>query len=484
MSQAEARQRGSPKAVKSEKSRCGNGWSFQSHRSPQAILLGPNAHLLEFPSLLLPTPSPTDPPLGPGSILTITVSRDMEAERASRNAFETLQESILEEYGTTSPSKPVLRVQNVTQTSVALEWDPLKLGSASFRGLEMYRNGQRWGRVGGDVGTKEEKLEWKTGGLQSGEEYTFQLVFNLTGLYVTFGSIQPPTLINQLRGCLEQIHAREAPAVQLATTHFVCSSPLTGGDESGRGGHLDDAYTQAMAANLPVVSPAWLLAVAAERRLVPIANYLLPAPTQSIDTAGGPAPFRRPSSSRPSSLPAPGDLGTSNHDTIRSPSPETVARMSNTGPAMSPSSRTQSFEHRQMSLPTEPESSGSGRPRSPIKPESDGRLDRGFKFPLSVNTEDKTEQTLSSPLKQTPVVHIQAPSTDGPVSAPVGCDDKPTERSQDTPDADREEVSAAVSASGGQESSVDDGAKDSQVDDSSKPSKAAGDANLDEIDLS
>lgn len=126
--------------------------------------------------MLLPTPSPNDPPLGPGSILTITVSRDMEAERASRNAFGALQESILEEYGTTSPSKPVLKIQNVTQTSVALEWDPLNLGSASFRGLEMYRNGQRWGRVGGEVGTKDEKLEWKTGGLQSGEEYTFQLV--------------------------------------------------------------------------------------------------------------------------------------------------------------------------------------------------------------------------------------------------------------------------------------------------------------------
>jgi len=70
----------------------------------------------------------------------------------------------------------VLKVTNVTQTSVALEWEPLKLGSASFRCLEMYRNGQRWGRVGSDVGTKEEKHEWKTGGLQSGEEYTFQLV--------------------------------------------------------------------------------------------------------------------------------------------------------------------------------------------------------------------------------------------------------------------------------------------------------------------
>lgn len=45
----------------------------------------------------------------------------------------------------------------------------------------MYKNGQRWGRVGGDYGTKREKLQWKTGGLQSGEEYSFQLV-----LYVIF----------------------------------------------------------------------------------------------------------------------------------------------------------------------------------------------------------------------------------------------------------------------------------------------------------
>lgn len=40
----------------------------------------------------------------------------------------------------------------------------------------MYKNGQRWGRVGGDHGTKREKSQWKTGGLQSGEEYSFQLV--------------------------------------------------------------------------------------------------------------------------------------------------------------------------------------------------------------------------------------------------------------------------------------------------------------------
>lgn len=108
--------------------------------------------------------------------MTITVARDLDAESERARAFEALQASILESYGTSPPSKPVLKVQNVTQTSVSLEWDSLHLGSASFRSLEMYRNGQRWGRVGGDAGTKDEKREWKTGGLQSGEEYTFQLV--------------------------------------------------------------------------------------------------------------------------------------------------------------------------------------------------------------------------------------------------------------------------------------------------------------------
>lgn len=142
----------------------------------QAILLGPNSHLLEFPSLLIPQPSPNEPPLGPGSILTITVSRDLEAERTAQNSFSKLQENILDTFGTSPPSKPELQIQNVTQTSVALEWGKLDLGSATFRGLDMYRNGQRWGRVGGDVGTKDEKCEWKTGGLQSGEEYTFQLI--------------------------------------------------------------------------------------------------------------------------------------------------------------------------------------------------------------------------------------------------------------------------------------------------------------------
>lgn len=121
-------------------------------------------------------------------------------------------------------------------------------------------------------------------------------------------------------------------------------------------------------------------------------------------------------------------------DSIRSPSPETIARMGNTGPAMSPSSRTASFEkrsvHRSGSLGGE-DSSGSPRSqrsRSP-KPETDGRLDRGFKFPVAGGSKQAPrirtklsdgDESLSSPVMQTPIVHIQAPSTDGPISAPVG----------------------------------------------------------------
>ncbi|WWC72104.1 uncharacterized protein I206_106064 [Kwoniella pini CBS 10737] len=382
-----------------------------------AILLGPNAHLLEFPSLLLPTPPPGAPPLGPGSILTITVSRDVSAELAAQQSFHNLQSDILSTF-TTSPSKPILKLRNVTQTSVCVEWEKLEIGSANWRGLEMYRNGQRWGRVGGDFGQgKKEKREWKTGGLQSGEEYTFQLVLkttagtypsnlirvrthtmdNLTGLLPHFGPIQPPQLLAQLRDSLRQIGARESPTVALDTTHFVCTTPIVGGDDSGRGGQIDPEYQEAARMNLPVVGPGWLLAVAGERKLVPISNYLLPSIPQAQTTTSDPAPFRRPSPQKRSSLPFTSSSPTRPHDEnpeelCRSPSPETIARMSMHASSSRPSvSRNGSMEgrrSREMSLDVDI----GGRPRSP-KPEADGKLDRGFKFPLSSSNSNSPAQS-------------------------------------------------------------------------------------------
>lgn len=416
-----------------------------------AILLGPNAHLLEFPSLLLPTPSPDAPPLGPGSILTITVSRDLAAEYAAQKAFKELQDSILNAFSI-PPKVPVVRLRNVTQTNVTVEWDRIDVGSAEFRGLEMHRNGQRWGRVGGEYGGGiQEKTEWKTGGLQSGEEYTFQLVLkttagtypsniirvrthtmdNLTGLLICFGPMHPPQLVDQLRHCLRQIGARESPQVALDTTHFVCTTPMVGSDEHGRGGGVDPEYQEALRMNLPVVGPGWLFAVADQRKLFPISNYILPSlpSNASLDTAP-PPPFRRPSPLKRASLPipsAPQSPIRDDDDAPRSPSPETIARMSMVpaSPTLPSHAPGDFSEQRRESLGAgevprvkspRPEAQDAPRSRSP-KPEADGKLDRGFKFPLSSPASAASSSSQSSPLSGSQFTsptagEAQVPATD------------------------------------------------------------------------
>jgi len=149
---------------------------------------------------------------------------------------------------------------------------------------------------------------------------------------------------------------------------------------------------------------------------------------------------------------------------VRSPSPETLARMSATGPAMSPSSRTQSFEHRRLSQPQLPSevvadeereaATSPARTRSP-RPEADGRLDRKFRFPVAgsasgsgsppngrgsgsngTRIQTNVSDGGASPAMQTPIVHIQAPSTDGPISAPVGY--TPTEETESVKEEDED----------------------------------------------
>lgn len=232
-----------------------------------AILLGPDAHLLEFPSLLLPTPGPGQPLLGPGSVLTINVSRDFAAERRNDDAFTHVQKDILSTF-TAAPTPPRLRCRNITQTNVVLEWDTLNTGSADVLALEMFKNGQRVGRVEGQ--------KWKTGGLSVDTDYNFHLVLyttagtlesdkcrvrthtmdNLTGLCVALGPMDDATC-SQLRACAREIGAKEGSGIDV--THFVCSSPY-------RGSAVDADYQDAVKANLPIVSPAWLSTVAAERK--------------------------------------------------------------------------------------------------------------------------------------------------------------------------------------------------------------------------
>lgn len=69
-----------------------------------AILLGERAHLIEFPSILLPPGATT------GSIVNIAVHQNHQAERKRDNEFWELQNEILDTYGRESPKNPDLQV--------------------------------------------------------------------------------------------------------------------------------------------------------------------------------------------------------------------------------------------------------------------------------------------------------------------------------------------------------------------------------------
>jgi hypothetical protein len=130
------------------------------------ILIGDRAHLIEFPSLLLP------PGTQSGSIVSISVARNIPAEQTHTASFRSLQSSILATYGTHSPLPPTLVLRNTTQTSVTLEWGKLELANAKLRGLEIYRNGTRLANIpnpGFNLSTKLSSLQLDT-------DYTFQLV--------------------------------------------------------------------------------------------------------------------------------------------------------------------------------------------------------------------------------------------------------------------------------------------------------------------
>lgn len=63
------------------------------------------------------------------------------------NEFWDLQQSILATFGKDEPEVPVVRVKNITQTSLILEWNPLSLHTAKLRSLDIYKNGTKLAQV-------------------------------------------------------------------------------------------------------------------------------------------------------------------------------------------------------------------------------------------------------------------------------------------------------------------------------------------------
>lgn len=136
-----------------------------------AVLLGDeSSHLIEFPSLLLP------PGCQPGSIVSISCTRDTSAEKQRSDDFWSLQDDIMQEFGHRLPVAPSLRQRNVTQTSVALEWDRLETATSKLLGLTIWRNGQRVASIPNPANNTSTKLS----GLELDTEYTFHLVLKTT----------------------------------------------------------------------------------------------------------------------------------------------------------------------------------------------------------------------------------------------------------------------------------------------------------------
>ena len=229
---------------------------------------------IEFPSILLP------PSISSGSIVDITVSRNLESEATAQDAFENLQNSIFTTYGQTPPSKPVLRCRNATQTAVVLEWDPIQLATADLRSLSLYRNNARVGPIPRALDVQCTKLS----GLAIDTEYNFQLVLrtsagvyssekldvrthkmtDLSGITITPG-VLPAQLRQSLAIAVERIGCKLTDTVRIDTTHFVCTE--------GRGRE----WERAVEMNIPVVRPEWLEGCEREGRIVGVRGYYLNA---------------------------------------------------------------------------------------------------------------------------------------------------------------------------------------------------------------
>lgn len=213
-----------------------------------------------------------------------------------------MQNSISATYGQRSPSTPILRCRNATQTSVVLEWDPIQLATAELRSLFLFRNGNKAGNIPRPL----EVTSTKISGLAIDTEYVIHLILrtsagqysseklhvrthkmtDLSGITVTPG-VLPAPLRYSLSGAVERIGGKLVETVRIDTTHFVCTE--------GRGRE----WERAVEMNIPVVRPEWVEGCEREGRIVGVRGYYLNADPrlrqvgQGVGMQGGAGPSRR-----------------------------------------------------------------------------------------------------------------------------------------------------------------------------------------------
>ncbi|OJA11418.1 hypothetical protein AZE42_05744 [Rhizopogon vesiculosus] len=368
-----------------------------------AILLGERAHLIEFPSILLPPGATT------GSIVNIAVHQNIAEERKRDHEFWSLQENILDTFGRHSPENPELEVRNITQTSVTLEWPPIKLATAKLRSLDIYKNGQRLAAIPNALSNFSTKLS----GLSVDTPYTFQLLLrtsagtypsslirvrthtiaDTSGISVCFANVTDSVLLENAKLALKEMRAKWSDRIQIDTTHFVCTTPAvtpTGAQASGGVAAAPGAeYQRALQLSIPVVQPQWILACHSQKKMVPIAGYYLGVtpPTPSGYS-------QRPQSMSHTSLPS--ATSAAHKNSASRQSLPAIRHSTPPAPAASTHEPIHEEEGEEVQSPTQ---------KSPeMKHKSSGTMDRNFKFPPS-----QTQPQVVPPVP--PVPSMQSPAS-------------------------------------------------------------------------
>ncbi|KAL7277439.1 hypothetical protein ACG7TL_009301 [Trametes sanguinea] len=411
-----------------------------------AILLGERAHLIEFPSLLLP------PGVTTGSIVNISVQRNVPEEKKRESDFWNLQSQILEEFGTSTPEPPKLELRNVTQTSVTLEWPRLELATSKLRSLDLYRDRQRVAAIPSPLTNTSTKVS----GLQLDTEYTFQLVLRTTagvypsnvlkvrthtmsdtsGISVCFGTVEDDVLLENAKMALREMGAKWSDKIQIDTTHFVCTTPAatpSGAQASGSvitGPGVE--YQKALQLSIPVVQPQWILACHAEKKMMPIRPFYLgenPASPshfrpQSMSQANLQSPSQRSSTASPTQQKHAANRQSMPPQRVTTTSPPAVEPRSpgRESPHKIPEEREPSLDE-----DSEDDDQQPGRKRK-------GTMSKNFRFPSPTQTQQVPPVPQNSTVSP-PLAKSEATTPEPPLPEPPKADDA-DERSDDTGDAE------------------------------------------------
>lgn len=242
-----------------------------------ALLLTKDHHLIEFPSVLLPQG------VKAGSIVKIKCDRDIETEVEEQRQFQAIQDEIIDTFGKNLPQIPKLRVKNVTQTSIVLEWDKLDLGTATLKNLVLFKDSQKAGSIpqplanqttklsGLTVGTSHKfflRLDTTAGVFDSEPvEVTTHKMTDLSGITVCLGDITPNDqfTVDDIEAALKNMGAHYPPQdkVKVDTTHFITT----------RENKLNPEFIKANEMNIPIIRPEWLKACERERRIIGVRDF-------------------------------------------------------------------------------------------------------------------------------------------------------------------------------------------------------------------